>query len=156
MSLREQIKSDMKAAMKSGDKLRVSTLRMVQSRILEREVEMRTKKGRGYHLDDDETQDVLTSYAKQRRQSIESYEEGGRDELAEKERAELAIVEEYLPRPLDAAAVEALVDRVVTETGAGSLKDLGVVMKRVMAEAKGAVDGKAVNEVVKRRLLSQK
>ena len=156
MSLREQIKSDMKAAMKSGDKLRVSTLRMIQSRILEREVEMRTKKGRDYHLDDDETQDVLTSYAKQRRQSIESYEEGGRDELAEKERAELAIVEEYLPRPLDASAVEALVDRVVTETGASSLKDLGVVMKRVMAEAKGAVDGKAVNEVVKRRLLSQK
>ena len=156
MSLREQIKGDMKVAMKSGDKLRVSTLRMIQSRILEREVELRTKKGRDYHLDDDETQDVLTSYAKQRRQSVESYEEGGREELAEKERAELAIVEEYLPRPLDAAAVEALVDRVVTQTGASSLKDLGVVMKRVMAEAKGAVDGKAVNEVVKRHLLSQK
>jgi len=156
MSLREQIKGDMKVAMKSGDKLRVSTLRMIQSRILEREVELRTKKGRDYHLDDDETRDVLTSYAKQRRQSVESYEEGGREELAEKERAELAIVEEYLPRPLDAAAVEALVDRVVTQTGASSLKDLGVVMKQVMAEAKGTVDGKAVNEVVKRRLLSQK
>ncbi len=98
MSLREQIQTDMKAAMKSGDKLRLSTLRMIRSRILEREVELRTKKGRDYHLGDSETQDVLNSYAKQRRQSIESYVEGGRDALAEKERAELAIVNEYLPR----------------------------------------------------------
>jgi uncharacterized protein YqeY len=146
----------MKTAMKAGDKIRVSTLRMLQSRILEREVELRARKGRDYHLDDDETTDVLVSYAKQRRQSIESYVAGGRPELADKEREELAIVEEYLPRQLGAAELEALVDQAVSVTGANSLKDLGAVMKRVMAEAKGGIDGKTVNEIVKRRLLSQK
>ena len=156
MSLRERIQADMKTAMKSGDKIRVSTLRMLQSRILEREVELRATKGRDYHLDDNETTDVLVSYAKQRRQSIESYVAGDRPELADKERAELAIVEEYLPRQLGATEIEALVDQAVSETGAKSLKDLGVVMKRVMAEAKGGIDGKTVNEIVKRRLLSQK
>ena len=156
MSLRERIQTEMKTAMKAGDKIRVSTLRMLQSRILEREVELRARKGRDYHLDDDETTDVLVSYAKQRRQSIESYVAGGRPELADKEREELTIVEEYLPRQLGAAELEALVDQAVSETGASSLKDLGAVMKRVMAEAKGGIDGKTVNEIVKRRLLSQK
>ena len=156
MSLRERIQTEMKTALKAGDRIRVSTLRMLQSRILEREVELRAGKGRDYHLDDDETREVLTGYAKQRRQSIESYEAGGREDLAGKERAELAIVEEYLPRQLGTSEIEALVDRAVAETGARSLKDLGLVMKRVMAESRGAVDGRAVNEIVKRRLIRQK
>ncbi|MEJ2077551.1 MAG: GatB/YqeY domain-containing protein [Acidobacteriota bacterium] len=155
MDLRSRLQQDMKAALKSGDKVVLSTVRMLQSRILEREVELRTTKGRDYHLNDEETIEVISSYAKQRRQSIESYLQGGRDDLVRNEQQELQVVERYLPAQLDESELEALVDRSIEETGARSLKDLGKVMKAVMAEARGAADGKIVNQIAKRRLLER-
>ena len=155
MDLRSRLQQDMKAALKSGDKVVLSTVRMLQSKILEREVELRTTKGRDYHLNDEETIEVISSYAKQRRQSIESYLQGGRDDLVRNEQQELQVVERYLPAQLDESELEALVDRSIEETGARSLKDLGKVMKTVMAEARGAADGKIVNQIAKRRLLER-
>ncbi len=155
MDLRTRLQQDMKTALKSGDKLVLGTIRMLQSKILEREVELRSTKGRDYHLNDEETRDVLSSYAKQRRQSIESYRQGGRNDLVEREQLELAVVERYLPSPLDESQLEVLVDRSIEETDAQGLKDLGRVMKAVMAEVKGAADGKLVNQIAKRRLLER-
>ncbi|MFZ0427617.1 MAG: GatB/YqeY domain-containing protein [Acidobacteriota bacterium] len=155
MDLRSTLQQDMKRALKSGDKLTLSTLRMLQSKILEREVDLRSSRGRDYHLNDQETIDVLAAYAKQRRQSIESYRQGGREDLAEREQRELAVVEAYLPAPLDEAGIEALVARHIEETGATGLKDLGRVIKAVMAEAKGTADGKIVNQITKRVLLER-
>ncbi len=155
MDLRSRLQQDTKTALKAGDKLVLSTLRMLKSKILEREVELRSEKGRDYHLNDEETIEVISSYAKQRRQSIESYRQGGREDLVEKEQQELSVVERYLPAQLDEDALEALVDRSIEETGALSLKDLGKVMKTVMSEAKGAADGKLVNQIAKRRLLER-
>ena len=155
MDLRSTLQQDMKRALKSGEKLTLSTLRMLQSKILEREVELRSSRGRDYHLNDQETIDVLAAYAKQRRQSIESYRQGGREDLAEREQRELAVVEAYLPAPLDEAGIEALVARHIEETGATGLKDLGRVIKAVMAEAKGTADGKIVNQITKRVLLER-
>lgn len=155
MDLRTRLQQDMKTALKSGDKLVLGTIRMLQSKILEREVELRSTKGRDYHLNDEETLDVLSSYAKQRRQSIESYQQGGRNDLVEREQLELAVVKRYLPSPLDESQLELLVDRSIEETDAQGLKDLGRVMKAVMAEVKGAADGKLVNQIAKRRLLER-
>lgn len=153
MNLKQRISEDMKCALKGGEKLRVSVLRMLNARILEREVELRASRGRDYHLSDSEVIEVLAAYAKQRRQSIESYRQGGREDLAQREEAELAWVQDYLPKPLSAAELTALVDRAIAETGASGLKDLGLVMKQVMAQVRGAAEGKEVSRVVKERLL---
>jgi uncharacterized protein YqeY len=155
MSLKQRISEDMKSALKGGEKLRVGVLRMLNARILEREVELRASRGRDYHLTDSEVIEVLAAYAKQRRQSIESYRQGGREDLAQREEAELALVQDYLPKPLSASELTALVDRAIAETGASGLKDLGVVMKQVMAQVRGAAEGKEVSQVVKERLLAR-
>jgi hypothetical protein len=155
MSLKQRISEDMKSALKGGEKLRVGVLRMLNARILEREVEFRASRGRDYHLADSEVIEVLAAYAKQRRQSIESYRQGGREDLAQREEAELALVQDYLPKPLSAAELTALVDRAIAETGASGLKDLGMVMKQVMAQVRGAAEGKEVSQVVKERLLAR-
>lgn len=155
MSITERLKSDVKEALKAGEKLRLSVLRMLQARILEREVELRSERGRDYHLMDEETLEVLAGYAKQRRQSIESYSQGGREDLASREREELAVVESYLPRALSEAEIETVVDRAIEEAGAAGLKDLGTVMKAVMAQVKSSADGKLVNQIVKRRLVER-
>ncbi|GAB4110509.1 MAG: GatB/YqeY domain-containing protein [Acidobacteriota bacterium] len=154
MNLKQRISEDMKSALKGGEKLRVGVLRMLNARILEREVELRSSRGRDYHLSDAEVIEVLAGYAKQRRQSIESYRQGGREDLAQREEAELALVQAYLPKPLSAAELTALVDRAIAETGASGLKDLGLVMKQVMAQVRGAAEGKEVSQVVKERLLA--
>jgi uncharacterized protein len=156
MNIKERLKSDVKEAMKAGEKLRLGVLRMLQARILEREVELRSDRGRDYHLTDEETLEVLAGYAKQRRQSIESYSQGGREDLASREREELEVVEGYLPRALTEAEIEGIVERVIQETGAAGLKDLGAVMKSVMAQVGSSADGRLVNQVVKGRLLERK
>ncbi len=156
MNIKERLKSDVKEAMKAGEKLRLGVLRMLQARILEREVELRSERGRDYHLTDEETLEVLGGYAKQRRQSIESYSQGGREDLAYREREELEVVEGYLPRALTEAEIEGIVERVIRETGAAGLKDLGTVMKSVMAQVGSSADGRLVNQVVKGRLLERK
>lgn len=152
MNLKERISVDTKQALKSGDKQRVSVLRMVTSKILEKEVELRTKKGRDYKLDDDETIEVITSYAKQRRQSIDSYRDAGRQDLAGNEEKELLLLQEYLPKQLSEAEIEGFVDEAIAETGATSIKDLGSVMRALMPKVKGAADGKVVNQIVRTKL----
>ena len=147
MAVAEQIAADLTAAMKSRDAGRVSALRMLKAALMNKEVE------KGKALSDAEMQQVMASLIKQRRDSIEQFQKGGRQDLAEKEAAEIVTLGGYLPPPLDAAALEQIVADAIAETGAASAKDLGKVMKAVMPKLAGqTVDGKVVNEIVRRRL----
>jgi len=152
MSLKERISSEIKTAMKSGDRNTVGVLRMVKAKILEKEVELRSKKGRDYQLNDEEAIGVILTYAKQRRQSIDSYREGGREDLAAQEETELLILQQYLPKQLSEEEVEAMVEQAISETGANGPQDIGTVMKALMPKVKGAVDGKLLSEMVQRKL----
>jgi uncharacterized protein YqeY len=143
---------DLKASMKAGDKLRTGCLRMLRSKVLEREVALRPKKGADYELEDEEALQVISTYAKQRKDSIESYRNGGREDLAAKEEAELKIVEEYLPEKMSADELGPIVAEIIAESGATSPKDMGQVMKLVMARVGGAADGKAVSQIVRQKL----
>jgi uncharacterized protein YqeY len=153
MSIRDRLDADMKKAMKSRDQGRVNCIRMLKSKLLEREVAMRAEKGADYRIEDDEAQAAISAYAKQRRDSIESFRQAGRDDLAEAERAELEVVGGYLPEQLTPEQLEALIRQAIEESGATSVKDLGAVMKLVMPKTKSLADGKAVNQLV-RHLLS--
>ncbi|HEU0186048.1 MAG TPA: GatB/YqeY domain-containing protein [Blastocatellia bacterium] len=147
MSFLDRINEDLKAAMKSKDSDRLSTLRMVKTALKNREID---KMGA---LTDDEAIKVLQSLVKQRRDSVEQYQQAGRIDLAEKEAAEIKTVEEYLPAALDEAAITRVVEETVAETGASSMKEMGAVMKAVMAKLAGqTVDGKVVNQIVKSKL----
>jgi uncharacterized protein YqeY len=147
MTFIDRITQDLTAAMRAKDTTRLSTLRMAKAALMNREVE----RGRG--LDDAESQQVIASLIKQRRDSIEQFRNGGRDDLAVKEEAELAILETYVPPPVGAAEIEAAVDAAIAETGAATVKDMGRVMKAAMARLSGAtLDGKVVSELVRRRL----
>jgi uncharacterized protein YqeY len=147
MTFIERISQDIANAMRAKDPLRLGALRMAKAALMNQEVQ------KGRPLDEAESQQVMTSLIKQRRDSIEQFRKGGRDDLADKEAAEITTLETYLPEPIDAAGLERIVDEVVTELGASGPKDLGRVMKGVMPRLAGqAVDGKAVTELVKRRL----
>ena len=147
MALIDRISEDLRNAMRAKDALKLGALRMAKAALMNREVE------RGRALDDAESQQVIASLIKQRRDSIEQFEKGGRTDLAEKEQAEIGLLQVYIPPPVDAAEVERAVDGAIAETGATSPRDMGKVMKAAMARLAGAtVDGKAVSEVVKRRL----
>ena len=146
MSLKERITSDMTAAMKSKDAPRLSTLRMVKAAVQNREIE------KGGELTDEELTKTLQSLVKQRRDSVEQYEKAGRAELAEKERAEIAVIEEYLPRAASREEIERVVAEVISETGASSMKEMGAVMKAAQARLGGAADGRMVSEIVKAKL----
>jgi uncharacterized protein len=147
MTLFERIGKDITAAMKARDQGRLAPLRMAKAALMNREVE------KGRTLDEAESEQVIGSLIKQRRDSIEQFTNGGRQDLAAREAAEVGILEAYLPPPVDAAQVEAAVDQAIAETGAGSVKDLGRVMKAVMARLAGqTVDGKVVSELVRRKL----
>jgi len=152
MSIKRTLEADLKEALKARETLRVACLRMLKSKILEREVALRSDRGRDYELEDDETLAVLTAYGKQRRDSIESFRQAGRDDLADKEEAELAIVNAYLPRQLSGEEIERIVQETIEESGATSPRDMGKVMKLVMPRLKGAADGKRVNEIVRSSL----
>ncbi len=150
MSLAEQITADMKEAMKAKDKTRLGTLRMVRAEILKKEKE---KAGTG--LDDATVTALLNTMVKQRRDSIEQFDAAGRGELAETERAELAIIENYLPEALSEGEICRIIDEVIEATGAIGGTDLGKVMGPVMGKLKAtgkSFDGKAVNGQVKTRL----
>jgi len=153
MSIRDRLDDDMKKAMKSRDQRRVTCIRMLKSKLLEREVALRGDKGTDYRIEDGEAQAVISAYAKQRRDSIESFRRAGRDDLAEAEQAELEVVGGYLPEQLTTEQLEALIRQAIDEAGATSLQDLGAVMKLVMPKTKGLADGKAVNQLA-RHLLS--
>jgi uncharacterized protein len=147
MSLMQKISEDMTVAMRNKDQARLAPLRMAKAALMNREVE----KGRA--LDEAESQQVIVSLIKQRRDSTEQFTKGGRPELAAKETAEIAVLEKYLPPPVDPAEIDRAVEEAVKETGAASGKDLGKVMKAVMAKLAGrGADGRAINEAVRRRL----
>jgi uncharacterized protein len=147
MTFLERINEDLKAAMKAKDSERLSTLRMVKTALKNREIDKMSA------LTDEEAIKVLQSLVKQRRDSVEQYQQAGRMELAEKEAAEIKVIEEYLPAALDEAAITRVVEEAIAETGANSVKEMGAVMKAVMAKLAGQnVDGKAVNQIVKSKL----
>ena len=147
MTFIERISQDIAAAMRGREQLRLAALRMAKSALMNREVE------KGTALDDAESQQVMASLIKQRRDSIEQFRKGGRDDLADKEAAEITVLEAYLPPAIDQAALERMVDEAITETAASGAKDLGRVMKAVMPRLAGqTVDGKMVNEIVRRKL----
>jgi uncharacterized protein len=148
MSLSEQIISDLTASMKAQDAQRTSTLRMVKAAMMNRKIE------KGGELDDEEMQKLLRSLVKQRRDSIEQYEKAGRQELVDKEQAEITVIETYLPQAASAAEIEAAVTAAITETGASSIKDMGKVMKATQAALAGKnADGKVVADIVKSKLV---
>jgi uncharacterized protein len=147
MPLIDDVSTAIADAMRKQEAARLSALRMLKAALMNREVE----KGRG--LDDAESRQVVSSLVKQRKDSIEQFEKGGRPDLVAKETAEIAILETYLPPAADPAAVERAVAEAITETGATSAKDLGRVMKTAMAKLAGQnVDGKTVNELARKRL----
>ena len=149
MSISQRIVEDMKTAMKAGDKDRLGTLRMLKSKLQMAEVDLRAKKGLDYVLEDEQALGALSSYAKQRRDSIESYDKAGRPDLAAKERTELEIVQEYLPAQLGEDDVREIVKQAIAEVNASSPDDMGAVMKVVMPKVKGVADGKLVNQLVR-------
>src|SRR5688572_15633268 len=133
--------------MKAQDAPRTSTLRMVKAAVMNREIE------KGGELDDDEVAKLLRSLVKQRRDSVEQYEKGGRQELADKEKTEIEVIEAYLPQAASAEEIEAAVKAAISEMGASSMKDMGKVMKAVQAALAGKnADGRAVSELVKAKL----
>ncbi|HEU4714467.1 MAG TPA: GatB/YqeY domain-containing protein [Pyrinomonadaceae bacterium] len=147
MSLGKQIVSDLTAAMKAQDAGRTSTLRMVKAAMMNRQIE------KGGELNDDEVQKLLSSLVKQRRDSIEQYEKAGRQELVDKEQAEIAVIETYLPQAASQAEIEDAVAAAIAETGASSMKDMGKVMKAAQAALAGKnADGKTISETVKAKL----
>jgi len=147
MTFADDVNRAITGAMKSRDQPRLSTLRMLKAALMNREIE------RGRALDDNESLQVVSALVKQRRDSIEQFLKGGRQDLADKEGAEIVILESYLPPAVDTADLERTIDAVIASTGATSARDMGKVMKAVMAELAGkTVDGKAVNEIVRRKL----
>jgi uncharacterized protein len=147
MTLMERISQDLTSAMRAREAQRLAALRMAKAALMNREVE----KGRA--LDESEEQQVVVSLIKQRRDSIEQFRQGGRQDLADKEAAEIITLEVYLPPPVDPAEIERAVSEAIAEAGATSAKDLGKVMKAVMPKLAGrAVDGRTINELVRRKL----
>jgi uncharacterized protein YqeY len=147
MTLKDKITADMIAAMKAKDAERTSTLRMIKAAITNRE------KDGGAEITDEDFLKLLRSQVKQRRDSVEQYEKGGRQDLADKEKAEIVIVEAYLPQAASQEEIDEAVARAITETGASSMKEMGAVMKAAMAHLAGKnADGKMVSEAVKAKL----
>ena len=146
MSLKDQLNESMKTAMKARDDLRLSAVRMVRSMVKNREIDQKKE------LNDQDIIEVISTLVKQRRESIRMYREGNRTDLVEKEEAELAILLEFLPVQLSTPEIEALVDRVIAETGAQGAKDMGRVMKALTPLTAGKADGKTVSETVRQKL----
>ena len=147
MNLKEQILADLTVAMKAKDAARTSTLRMLKAAIVNRQIE------KGGELDEEELMKLLRTQAKQRRDSVEQYEKGGRQDLVDKEIAEIAVIEGYLPQAASPAEIDEAVAAAIAETGAASMKEMGAVMKAVMPRLAGKnADGRAVSETVKRKL----
>jgi uncharacterized protein YqeY len=147
MSLRDRLTEDLKLAMKARDQLRMDVIRMIKAAVLNKEVEMKKD------LDDAEMSRIMTTMIKQRKESVEQFEKGQRAELAAKERQEISIIEAYLPKALSPEELDRTVDAVIRESGATSAKDMGAVMKGVMARLAGQpVDGKQVSDLVRSKL----
>ena len=145
--LRENIQKETIAAMKAGDKNRTAALRLIGAKIKDRDIELRTSKS--VPDDDDLVQDVLLKMAKQRRESIEMYEDGGRQELADKEKAELSVIEEFLPRQMDEGETKAAIAQIKAELGADGMKDMGRVMAELKARHGATLDMSKASGLVK-------
>ena len=146
MPLKNQITEDMKSAMKAGDKDRLKTVRLIMAAIKQVEVDQRIE------IDDAGVLSVLEKMVKQRRDSVEQFERGGRDDLAAIEKAEIDVLETYLPEQLSADEITALVDEIIAATGAEGMRDMGKVMGQIKARAAGRADMGAVSATVKERL----
>ena len=147
MSLRDRLTEDLKLAMKARDQLRMDVIRMIKAAVLNKEVEMKKD------LDDAEMSRIMTTMIKQRKESVEQFEKGQRAELAAKERQEISIIEAYLPKAISPDELDRTVDAVIRESGATSAKEMGAVMKAVMARLAGQpVDGKHVSDLVRSKL----
>ncbi len=147
MSIKERLQQDLKESLKKKDTIRLNTIRSIINAIKNKEIDLRKE------VTEEEIYTILNSLAKQRRESIEQYEKGGRQDLVDQEKRELEIILEYLPEQLSEKEIEKIVKETIEEVGASSMKDLGKVMKAVMPKVKGRADGKKVNEIV-RSLLS--
>jgi len=147
MPLVDEVSAAIAEAMRQKDATRLSALRMLKAAFMNKDVE------KGHGLDDTEARQVVTSLVKQRKDSIEQFTKAGRQDLVDKEAAEILVLEAYLPPAADPAAIDTAVSEAITETGATSAKDMGRVMKAAMARLAGQnVDGKTVNELVRRKL----
>ncbi len=146
MNLNQQLNQAMKEAMKAKDTERLNAIRLIRSAIKNREIELREE------LDDQGVIAILSTLVKQRKESAQVYRDNQRPDLAEKEEAELAVLQEFLPEPLTDGELKTLIDEVVAELGAASMRDMGPVMKQVGERAQGRADGKRASELVKARL----
>ncbi|TLY29017.1 MAG: GatB/YqeY domain-containing protein [Nitrospirae bacterium] len=149
MSLPDRLSEDLKQAMKAKDQLRVDVIRMIKAALLNKELELKKS------LDDAEMSRVMTTLIKQRKESVEHYQKAKRDDLAGKELREITIIESYMPKALSVEEIVQLVEAIIRETGATTLKDMGSVMKAVMARLAGQlVDGKEISDLVRAKLQS--
>jgi uncharacterized protein len=144
MSLEQKVSQEMNAAVKSGDKIRLETMRSIRAAIIEF-----NKSGVGRNMTPEEEIKIIQNQAKKRRESIEMFKQGGRTELAEKESAELKILEEFLPKQLTEDEIKEIIKNIILESGATSMKDIGKVMPVAMKQFAGKADGKLVQEIVK-------
>ena len=146
MNMLDKLTDEMKSAMKSGDKVKLSTIRQLRAQMKDAQI------AKGDELTEDEMMAVLNNAAKKRREAIKLYEQGGRDELAENEKAELAVIETYLPQQLSEAEISDIIDKAIAETGAAGPSDLGKVMGKIMGQVRGRADGKLVQQLVRTKL----
>ena len=153
MSIRKRIEEDIKTALRARDKQKTSVLRMLKAGLQAAEIALRSSQKPEVELDDQGAIRVIAAYGKQRRESIISYRDAGREELARKEEAELAVVRNYLPEQLDDGTIRVRVQEAVDATGATSVQDLGAVMQAAMASLRGAAEGRKVQRIA-RELLS--
>ncbi len=149
MSLKDRLLQDMKEAMKARDQLKLSTLRLLVSEIKNKEIDAKGE------LKDEDILAIIQKAVKQRQDSIAQYEKGGRQDLADKEKAELEILKAYLPEELSQEEILKIIDEAIAATGATSPKEMGKVMREVMPKVKGRADGKMVNELVRKRLAGE-
>ena len=147
MSLHDRLSEDLKGAMKAKDQLRMDVIRMIKAAVLNKELELKKS------LDDAEMSRVMTTLIKQRKEAVEEYQKAKRDDLAGKELKEITIIEGYLPKALSPEELTQVIEAVIRETGAATLKDMGNVMKAVMARLAGQpVDGKQISDLVRSKL----
>ncbi len=146
MSLEERVTEEMKQAMKAGDKLRLSTIRMIRSTLKNKEIDLRRK------LEDEDVVKAIQAMVRKGEESVEQFQAGGRMDLVEKEKKEMEILKSFLPQLLNQEEIVKIIDQSIQETQASSPKDIGKVMKSVLAKIGGKADGRVVNQLVKEKL----
>ncbi len=146
MSLEEKILEEMKQSMKANDKIRLSAIRMIRSSLKNKEIELRRK------LEDEDIFKVIQGMVRKGEESIEQFHAGGRSDLVEKEKTEIEVLKSFLPQPITQEEIIRIIDEIIQETHASSMKDLGKVMKAVMPKLGGKADGKVINQLVKEKL----